>query len=395
MLQETLVTRPVVFSRIALILLAFFFLFESVCIAQDKTKIASPTSTGKTESSAALQALIQEIEQNEALYKKLQVNMTCSDVDQADMTSYDGPKPIQRQSKISLTVQGEMFRNQTQTKGLFVFMSLNGGLGLYWLQDGYRPTNPGKIVDDPPQSQVNTGTEESTDVFNGTTFRSFWKDIYTAKGKEKQPRISKRGMISDQTSGLINLARPHMLLLELGGPRVPLSVYLKGTEAVRKFTGNSKSKSKSRTRVQIRGTEKVQDLECTLVRIETVDSTGKPRSRRDLWLAQKRNLIPIRSLSFAYRESTELPSSESLVETWHKVRPDVWYPRKAYTERYNSIILKRKGKQQSSWRKDYNVETVELDPQLPEDIFTKLDFETGTRVNVFQDDRMTRKFIQE
>jgi len=389
MLQKTLLTRPVVSIRFAVILLAFFFLPVSDGSAQEKTKIASPASGGKTKISAALQVLIQEIEQNEALYKNLQVNMTCSEVDQANLTLYDGPKPIQRQSKISITVQGEMFRNRNQTKGRFISYH---SLGLYWLQDGYRPTDSKKIVDDPPQIQVDSGTQENTDVFNGTTFRSFWKDIYAAKGKDEQPRIQKKGLISDQTTGLINLARPHMLLLELGGPRVPLSIFLKGTEAVSAFTGNSKSKST--TRVQIRGTEKIQGLECTTVRLETFDSTGKPRVRRDLWLARDRNLIPIRSLSFTYHISTELPNTESLVEAWYEVRPGVWFPRKTHTERYNSIILKREGRQQSSWRKEYIIESVELDPQLPDDNFTKLDFEAGTRVNVFQGNKMTKNFKQ-
>lgn len=378
--QETPVTRTVACSRITVILLAVFFLTGTICPAQEKTGIDIPTSASKTEGAAALQTLIQEIEQNEALYKKLQVDMTRSKVDQADVFPYYGPKPIRQNSKLLLIVQGEMFRNQTQTKGLFVSRAI------YAFPSGDHPL---------PNIKVNTGTKENTNVFNGTIFRSFWKDIYDAKGEEKQPRIRKRGMISDQTPGATNLARPHMLLFEFIGSRVPLSVYLKGTEAVREFTGNSEPKSKYRTRVQVRGTEKVQGLECTLVRIETVDDQGMPRSRRDLWLARERNLIPVRKLCFYNRDSTELPNMECLVEAWQEVRPGVWFPRKAYTERYNSMILKRKGKQQTSWRYDYNVEKVGLNPKLPKDIFTKLNFETGTRVNVFQDDKKIRSFTQE
>ncbi|QDT96804.1 outer membrane lipoprotein-sorting protein [Gimesia aquarii] len=378
--QETLVTRTVACSRITVILLAVFFLPGRICRAQEKTDIDVPTSASKTEGAAALEALIQEIEENEALYKKLQIGMARSMVDQADVFPYDGPKPIRQNSKLSLIVQGNMFRNQTQTKGLFVSRAI------YAFPSSDHPL---------PNIKVNTGTEENMNVFNGTIFRSFWKDIYDAKGEEKQPRIRKKGIISDQTPGVINLARPHMLLFEFIGSRVPLSVYLKGIEAVREFTGDSELKSKYKTRVQVRGIEKVQGLECTVVRIETVDPTGNSQSRRDLWLARDRNLIPIRKLCFYYRDSTELPNMECLVEAWQEVRPGVWFPRKAYTERYNSMILKRTGKQQTSWRYDYSVETVELDPKLPKDIFTKLDFETGTRVNVFQDDKMTRSFTQE
>jgi len=179
-------------------------------------------------------------------------------------------------------------------------------------------------------------------------------------------------MISDQSPGLTDLARPHMFLFEPARPRVPLSVYLAGREAIRKYAGESTSESRFTTRIQITGREKLQELDCTTVRIEMFDTNGKPRSRTDLWLAQDRNLIPIRKLDYSYRQSKELPCSESRVETWQEVREGVWFPRKTFIERYDSNILRRELIQVTSWRNDYEVESIELNPELPEDVFTRL-----------------------
>ncbi|WP_417387011.1 hypothetical protein [Gimesia sp.] len=193
------------------------------------------------------------------------------------------------------------------------------------------------------------------------------------------PPASQSGMFAHQSPGLTNLARPHMFLFEPVGPRVPLSVYLEGREAVRKYSGKSKTKNRYTTRIQILGEAKFQDLECTTVRIETIDANGKPRSRTDLWLAKKRNLIPIRRLNYSYRESKDLPCSESLVKSWQEIHPGIWFPEQTLTERFDSIILRRELIQVTSWRNDYQLETIELNPVLPDDTFTKLELSTEAK----------------
>lgn len=337
--------------------------------------------------SVELRELISKVKQNEALYQNLQLKLNVSENDLAELIEYVGPKPIERQSTISFIRQGEKFRQQIHTKGRWV---MNFTLGLYWLQDGYRASDPAEIHENETWIQIESGTKDNLSLFDGTTYRSFWKESMTAEGKEEPARNQKRGLISDSPSRTMNQTSPHRFLFESEQLPVPLSSSLTGKEAVQAITG----KSVANTRVTKLGTETFQGLVCTTLQMETFDSTGKPRSRTDLWLARDRNLIPIRREDFIYHVSKELPISVSLVETWQEVSPGVWFPSQAHTDYYRARLGKRNSGQTPSKRKEYRLESIELNPQLPADIFTKLEFETGTPVTVISDGRRIKRFRQ-
>ena len=128
--------------------------------------------------------------------------------------------------------------------------------------------------------------------------------------------------------------------------------------------------------------------------METLDQDGRARTRREFWLAEDRNLIPVRILSFHDRDSDFLPTSEAVVEDWLQVQPGVWYPRKASVKRYNSILLRREDKQVLAWRMDFDVQSVELNPEAEALQFTQFDFPPGTSVSEWKDGKQVRLFEQ-
>ncbi|WP_417380719.1 hypothetical protein [Gimesia sp.] len=335
--------------------------------------------------SAELRQLIHEVKQNEDLYQNLQLKLNTTEIDHAELIEYEGPKPIKRQSTLSFIRQGEKFRQQIDTKGRFV---LTFTLGLYWLQDGYRAADPAEIHENETWIQVETGSKESTSVFDGTTYRSFWSENFKTEGSEEPPHIQKRGLISDRPSRLSNQTSPHRFLFEPAYLPASLSRFLTGKEAVQAETG----KPAANTRVTETGTETFQELKCTTLRMETLDSAGKARSRTDLWLAQDRNMIPVRKQYFIYHVSKKLPISESLIETWQEVSPGIWFPKQAHTNHYYARLGKLEPGQKPSKRIEYTLKSIELDPQLPADIFTKLVFEAGTPVTVISDGRRIKRF---
>ncbi|HAH45583.1 MAG TPA: hypothetical protein DCM07_12150, partial [Planctomycetaceae bacterium] len=161
--------------------------------------------------SAELQKLIRAVAQNETLYQNLRLQLTCSEVAHAGWFLHDDSIKVKRQSTIALTVQGEKFAERTQTSGDFV-KHLTGGLG--WLKEGFRDSASRTVKEETRPFQIRTGTRTITSVFDGTSYQYFMEDKLRNQGATEPPRLEQDGMISDQSPGLTDLARPHMFLFE-------------------------------------------------------------------------------------------------------------------------------------------------------------------------------------
>ena len=365
-LKETLVRRIHSSACIIFVLMSGVFLPLSAHGSEkNKAEVekSSDTSARKTEQSDAIQNLIREIERNEKLYANLKITFT-SDYEKLPKP-VDLNKQIQSKTQTSIDLQGQKYRIQTQATGRFelAFRSL-------------------------PKKPVNhsiSGTHERVETFDGNTHRGIWKSNKTSIVKGGPQRITSDGQISDEPTSLTNLVRPHMFLLDGGCPKVPLSTYLKGTKAVLAHPNPSYVSKNSVTDVKILGDAKFQGLRCTKIQIETTLGNGNIHSKWELWLTRDRNLIPVRKFAYTYRWSKELPIAESTVDEWQEVRPGVWFPRKAHTDRYDSRIAKREGKQKLSWKKHHDVKSIVLDPQIKPEVFTKLDFPPGTSVSIVKD----------
>lgn len=352
----------------------------SICIVSLLTAVFMPLSAQCEENGTAqsekLQKLIREVEKYEATYHALKLNLTSTKNEQDTFFIPDAPKPIIAETQIALDVQGLNFRQEEQSKGRFIVIVQRALGGLK--QD---PANA---------NYTQSGTKERITVSDGKTSRYFWKEDVVAEKKGQQRETSIQGGISDKPMHLPNLARPHMFLMENGGPQVPLSTYLKSIKAIHSFPGRYYLRKDATLNVQILGTEEFQGLECTRIILEIIDPKGTPRTRRELWLARDRNLIPVRSLGYTYRDSKEMPIAEAIVDEWQEVRPGVWFPRQAHYKRFDSFTVRRKGQQKLSWQVKYNINSVHLDPQFPPDVFTTLKFPSGTKVTVVKDGKIIK-----
>ncbi|HAH47571.1 MAG TPA: hypothetical protein DCM07_22455 [Planctomycetaceae bacterium] len=316
------------------------------------------TDKPQAEQSKELQTLIQELERNEALYRNLKLNLQM--VYEQSPGQVDSDKRARQKSELTLIVQGDKYRQEKLTTGRF--------------QQGFLyPTNK-------PYNRFSSGTTESSAVFDGETLRKFYRYDRTPGLTDEERQQGGHGDISGEQKCMENLFRPHMLLCE-HEVRVPLSTWLKGRDAIAASPGWPNYNDGWSYKVQLLGEEEIQGLNCIKIRIEKFHMNGKLTSKTILWLARDRNLIPAQAVFYQPPRSKEIPQCEAWVDEWQEVRPGVWFPRKFHKDRLNWIIYRLKNKQQVGWRKKYQVESIELDPLLPEDTFTKLKFPKGLEVS--------------
>lgn len=371
--QKSLARRVLCISNMVILLIAVNLYPVSGCRAEDDQpkKQSEPDNfaPGKRQIET-LQDLIREIERNETFYKNQKINLTS--------VYEEFPKPadpdlqIRKERNFMLTLQGQKFRLEENSKGRLNIM-----------YSGKRP-KPADL----PRSRYSES--ESIQVFDGTTHRSLLKQPSNATDKSEQVRTLSRGQTSDEYPSLTNYARPHMYLLSSGSPKVPLSTYLKGMQAVLAHPNPSYVSPGSTLEIHILEDSEFQKLKCKRILVDTILSNGTRHNGWELWLALNRNLLPVRNLSYTYRWSKEMPVAESTVNEWREVRPGVWFPIKFHTDRYSSFVMKRKGKQQLSWRKQEHVKSIQLDPQIPPEEFTTLKFPPGTKVNLVKDKKIIK-----
>lgn len=323
-----------------------------VMLLMPATRLQADQPQGKE--SAELQALIREVEQQEALYRNLKLQMQL--VYQQPLKPADPEKQTNLKSELTLIVQGEQYRQEKQTKGRF--------------QQGYF------VPPNKPYHHYSNGTQESCQVYDGETLQKFSHYDRDRGLTTDERQTGGYGDITHKQVRMENLLRPHMLLSN-HGPRIPLSTWLKGTAAVAESPGLPNYDNRTAYTTEILGEETVQGLKCLKVQIDRRRNSGKSEHRDVLWLARERNLLPVQAATYQLSRSAEIPQSEAWVDEWLEVRPGIWFPRRFHTDRLDWIMYVLKKKQQVGWQKAYVVESVELDPSLPADTFTKLEFPEG------------------
>ncbi|WP_417397184.1 hypothetical protein [Gimesia chilikensis] len=323
-----------------------------VLLLMSATRLQANQPQGKE--SAELQALIRDVEQQEALYRNLKLQMQL--LYQQPLKPADPEKQVKLKSELTLIVQGEKYRQEKLTKGRF--------------KQGYI------VPPDMPYHHFNIGKQESCQVYDGETLQKFFHYDRDRGLTTNERQTGGHGDITHEQVRMENLLRPHMLLSN-HGPRVPLSTWLKGTSAVAASPGLPNYDNRTAYTTEILGEETVQGLKCIKVQIDRRRNSGKSEHRNVLWLARERNLLPVQAETYQLSRSTEIPQSEAWVDEWLEVRPGVWFPRTFHTDRLDWFMYVLKKKQQVGWQEAYVVESVELDPSLPAGTFTKLEFPEG------------------
>ncbi|QDT92260.1 hypothetical protein [Gimesia algae] len=343
LLTNTLTNQPACAFRFQTVLLACLFLHTTTVNAQE-----NPT---------ALQNLIEEIEQHEKLYANLKLDVTS--VNEMLPERKEADQQIRHVTKTMLFRHGNQYREEESKRGRFQIQ--------YFA---------------PPKKELrmhsNTGVMKRMQVYDGDIFRSYSSIDLTTARKDGKPIKHHSGEITDEPPQVSNLVRPHMFLFFDRGPYVPLSTFLKGPAAIAATPGAAYETRDRQIQVQILDEEKFAGFKCIRLSIKLVKDNGSLLTRHELWLAQGRNLIPVRKLSFPSHRSDTIPRSDSIVDTWQEIRPGVWFPHKAHQDENNVFIIIKENRQQRYWHREYATQDVELNPQLPEDIFTRLEFPPDT-----------------
>ena len=184
--------------------------------------------------------------------------------------------------------------------------------------------------------------------------------------------------------------RPHMIFMR-HICQVPLSIYLAGHEAMAShprgnWTGNSTLDRK------YDGIRRYEGFDCHVVQVDQVLPEHGAINRWELWLAEQRNYIPVRAITYIYQFSKNAPIAEGRITDMHEVKPGIWFPSAAVFTSYNPAVLMYKGEQEFMWERRFTTKSISLDPHYDISYFRDIVFPQGTAVYELEASHVTRKY---
>ena len=192
-----------------------------------------------------------------------------------------------------------------------------------------------------------------------------------------------------------NVVRPHMLLMRTSLETIRLSTYLQGHVALVADPDINWDPAHT-IDVSYQGDDEFLDLKCHKLWVTTSVPREKGRTlpyvRFELWLAERRNYIPVRALVFAFRFSKTLPYKESSVSEFREIEPGIWFPFAARHLGYNDFPL-REGRQEPHGRYTYEVRSVSLNPTYEKSFFRDLTFPPNTSVYEVEDGKIVKSYL--
>lgn len=230
---------------------------------------------------------------------------------------------------------------------------------------------------------------------NGQTNTTIENRIVAYDGEKT--RLLEQAAVGNIVVGPVDdpyFVKPHMFLLQQDRWIATLSTWLKGHDALAADPrGRSDLDPKVRLENTYQGVAVFRGLRCHEVWITLVfKSTGERGTRREMWLAEDRNYIPARVVTWSPNESKVIPSSESYVNEWREIKPGIWFPMAATCTRYDPFALQRDGTQRLQWRSEHTVKEVSLDPKHDIAFFRDVKFPDGTAVYEVDNGKITKSY---
>ena len=183
----------------------------------------------------------------------------------------------------------------------------------------------------------------------------------------KQTSIQLNDQVADIHQGRYDdsiVLLPHMLLLHHGSTLLPLSVYLRGTNATaaQSPTGMSPERKAS---TEYLGVVSVDGLRCHRVAV----SSNGGESRRDFWLAEDRNYLVVKTKSYIRRVDPFIPVSEGHVAGFQQTESDVWLPESGIYTLFDKAVIDSTGESIPSWKHTFRIVSATLNPEYPDEFF--------------------------
>jgi hypothetical protein len=177
------------------------------------------------------------------------------------------------------------------------------------------------------------------------------------------------GIVTDLGEGLAghNLQLfPHTLLIRVTSHGVPLSVYLRGTEAIASHPLSRISGSDRKAETVYLGVEQINGLTCHHVAVR-VDG-GLPS--HDFWLAEDRNFLVLQKTSHSARSGSDKPSAKAMVDSFVEVAPGIWMPSRGRIDAFNKDLLRKNEEQIGQWSETFEVTAIDLNPKYSDEFFS-------------------------
>ena len=175
--------------------------------------------------------------------------------------------------------------------------------------------------------------------------------------------------------------QPHLIPLRWARYVVPLATILEGRDAIlshpRGRQGNL-SQNLFPTASYV-GEEKLNGLRCIKISLAHVRNKGTS-ARRDFWLAIDRNYLPIKTESYNYFYSKEIPIETAELADLQEIEPGIWFPFTSSITVLDGIKLREDNSPVVSWKREYKVSQVSLKPEYAVDFFRKITLPDGTPI---------------
>lgn len=247
-----------------------------------------------------------------------------------------------------------------------------------------------RVVKQPPlyrldrsgASQAKTGesTLDRISAFDGEVTRVMSGTSY---GNVIKKRVEDKTFIS-----------PHALVLGRDHPGVPLWAYMSGQEAISAFMTNTISKD-TILKTSIVGQADFNGVSCQKVRIEYWrKDVASATIVKEIWLAESRNFLPVRVVSYLPRVSKEIPRAECTVTNLQEIESGVWFPMSLEETVYNKDALEQSREMKVQWHESTVVEQVNIKPDLPKAFFSDIKIPDGTPVYEIENKEIKRKWTQ-
>lgn len=158
----------------------------------------------------------------------------------------------------------------------------------------------------------------------------------------------------------------------------PLSVLLQGTEAIQQHPKTHHYPRErgsvyefTKVETEFAGEETVNGLRCLKIRCRRWYYSDDDPVIHTLWLAPDRNYLCVKSEDQS-RFSKDLSTEESIVEEFQEIAPGLWLPSKVTVKRYDYKAL-REGKQVLDWKETLVLEEAKRNPDRPKSFFSEIE----------------------
>jgi hypothetical protein len=259
-----------------------------------------------------------------------------------------------------------------------------------------------------PQNAAATIFGQSRIVYqHGLLFIKHDENLKGADGKQydqgflegydgKSTRVVEQGRVANIRNDKLDelrLIRPHCLAIQ---SQVPLSVFLRGGEGMRKHPWYRNASITSR---YVRD-EMCFGLRCHKVRIDLTPDSWKPTDGthywfQNLWLAIDRNFLPIRSEGYLdIQKDGESPIEIGVADDLREIAPGVWFPFRARIDSYDRISYRDQGKHSLMGTHDIHISQASLDPNYDISLFRDIPIPNGAQVHIIENGVTVRSYTQ-